>query len=188
MASAFTHGMVGIAIGRLAVPRVMPRRYWVLAALCAILPDADAIGHMMGVPYDSLMGHRGLVHSLLFAVIVGLVIPTLFFRQQRPASREWWLLAGTFFVVTASHGVLDAFTTGGQGVAFLSPFDTRRFFFPWRVIRVSPIGVASFFSAWGLRVILSELLWVWAPMLALVVIVQSLRRARRRAAVVAAAE
>jgi inner membrane protein len=67
------------------------------------------------------------------------------------------------FMSTISHGVLDAMTTGGLGVAFLSPFSNERFFFEWRVIQVSPIGVSSFFSEWGVRVLSSELVYVWFP-------------------------
>jgi inner membrane protein len=33
-------------------------------------------------------------------------------------------------VATASHGILDAFTNGGLGVAFFAPFDKTRYFFP----------------------------------------------------------
>jgi inner membrane protein len=44
-----------------------------------------------------------------------------------------------------------------------APFSNERYFFPWRPIEVSPIGVGSFFSEWGLRVIGSELRWVWLP-------------------------
>jgi inner membrane protein len=47
--------------------------------------------------------------------------------------------------VKASHGILDAMTDGGLGVAFFSPFDDTRCFFPFRPIKVSPIGL-SFFS------------------------------------------
>jgi inner membrane protein len=31
------------------------------------------------------------------------------------------------------------------------------------VIRVSPIGIAPFLSRWGLRVLASELVWIWLP-------------------------
>ncbi|HEX7809721.1 MAG TPA: metal-dependent hydrolase, partial [Thermoanaerobaculia bacterium] len=48
------------------------------------------------------------------------------------------------------------------GVAFFSPFSNVRYFFPWRPIRVSPIG-PRFFSARGLATLQSELLWVWLP-------------------------
>jgi inner membrane protein len=65
-------------------------------------------------------------------------------------------------VVTASHGVLDAMTDGGSGVAFWAPFDDGRYFLPWRPIPVSPIG-RGFFTARGAAVFESELLLVWLP-------------------------
>jgi inner membrane protein len=179
LASAFTHGFVGLALGRLFTARKMPARFWVLSALCGILPDVDAIGHMLGVEYASLWGHRGLVHSLLFAAIIGIAVAWAAFDDPPRLSKRWWLLALYFFVVTASHGVLDAMTTGGLGVAFFSPFDTARYFFPWRPIRVSPIGVASFFSWRGLRVLASELLWVWAPMAVALCGAWAVRRRKR---------
>ena len=36
-----------------------------------MLPDADVFGLLVGIPYDSMFGHRGLTHSLLFAAAVG---------------------------------------------------------------------------------------------------------------------
>ena len=54
-------------------------------------------------------------------------------------------------------------TDGGSGVAFISPFNNDRYFFPRRPIRVSPIGVSRFFTERGLEVLASELLWMWLP-------------------------
>jgi inner membrane protein len=71
------------------------------------------------------------------------------------------------FLCTASHGLLDAFTDGGLGVAFFAPFDESRYFFPWRPIEVSPIGLRSFLSGRAFAVLRSELLWVIAPTLLL---------------------
>ena len=68
-----------------------------------------------------------------------------------------------FFFCTASHGLLDAMTNGGLGVAFFSPFDTTRYFFPVRPILVSPIGVSEFFSEYGVRILVSEAIWIWLP-------------------------
>ena len=51
-----------------------------------------------------------------------------------------WLFVLFTFLATASHGVLDAFTTGGLGVAFLWPWSPARFFAPVRGIRVSPMA------------------------------------------------
>ncbi len=64
MASAFTHGIVGFAAAVAYAGTPTPRRLWLLAAGCAMLPDADVLGFPLGIPYRSLLGHRGLSHSL----------------------------------------------------------------------------------------------------------------------------
>ena len=73
------------------------------------------------------------------------------------------------------HGARVALTDGGLGVAFFAPFSARRYFFPWRPIEVSPIGL-GFFSERGLQVFEGELVWVWLPSLALVAAVWALRK------------
>jgi len=78
--------------------------------------------------------------------------------MQRQASKRVLL---ALFAATASHGLLDAFTNGGLGVAFFAPFDSARYFFPFRPIAVSPIGIARFFTRRGAEVLLSEIEWVW---------------------------
>jgi len=80
--------------------------------------------------------------------------------------------------MTVSHGILDAMTDGGRGVAFFAPFDDTRYFFPFRPIKVSPIGL-SFFTARGLDVIWSEFLWVCIPGTIIAAAVLSLRKLRR---------
>jgi inner membrane protein len=47
-------------------------------------------------------------------------------------------------------------------------FSAERYFFPVTPIEVSPIA-RGFFSERGLRVLVSEMLWVWIPTLTLVV-------------------
>ena len=81
-----------------------------------------------------------------------------------------------FFFCTASHGVLDAMTNGGLGVAFFSPFDTTRYFFPVRPVLVSPIGVSEFFSAYGVRILASEAIWIWLPSSAAFVVLRVVQR------------
>jgi inner membrane protein len=106
-----------------------------------------------------MFGHRGLTHSLAFAALLGACVTAVCFRD----SPRKVTLAVFFALATASHGALDALTDGGLGVAFFAPFTGRRYFFPFRPVEVSPIGVGAFFSEWGLAVIKSELVWVWLP-------------------------
>jgi inner membrane protein len=84
-----------------------------------------------------------------------------------------------FFFLTSAHGILDALTDGGQGVAFLWPFDPTRFFLPWRPLRVSPLGLDGFFTPWGMEVLRSEILWVWLPAFWIWGVGRGLRRVRK---------
>ena len=167
MPTVFTHAAAAVALGKVYARAEVPARFWLLSASCAVLPDADVLGFAFRVRYGDVLGHRGLSHSLAFAAALGLLVALLFFRDERTRPRRLWPLAGYFAAVTASHGLLDALTDGGLGVAFFAPFENGRYFFPWRPIEVSPIG-AGFFSRRGLAVLASEFVWVWLPSLLLV--------------------
>jgi inner membrane protein len=163
MASIFGHAVASIAIGSGFSKVIKNAKFWLLGVFCAVIPDADVISFKFGIPYDSFFGHRGFTHSLVFALLLGIAVTYLFYKKT---SRKKYILYVLFFTLaTASHSILDAMTTGGLGVAFFSPFDTTRYFFPWRPIQVSPIGISNFFSEWGKRVILSELIWIGIPSL-----------------------
>lgn len=160
MASAFGHGFAGVMLGKTFFAEKQLRKFWILSIACAILPDADALGHALGVPYQSIWGHRGFTHSIVFAALIGALIPVLFFREYRDKRLN---LSAYFFIVTLSHSLLDGLTKGGLGAGYFIPFDNDRYFLPWRPILVSPIGVTSFFNARGLRVIASEAMWIGIP-------------------------
>lgn len=161
MPSVFTHTLAAWALGPAVQPRVRPVKLWILAACCASIPDLDVIAFRFGIPYEHMLGHRGISHSFVFAAVLALGVVSVFFRKE---TQRGWLWA-YFFIATASHGVLDAFTDGGRGIAFFAPFSAERYFFPWRPIEVAPIGVGRFFSERGLTVLASEFVWVWVPAL-----------------------
>ena len=159
MASVISHPAVPLALAVALGPTRVPAALAGAACAASILPDVDSLGFAAGIPYDHTFGHRGFTHSLIFALLTALVGGALGKSLGASTPAAFVIV----FVSTASHGVLDAMTTGGLGVAFFSPFSNARYFLPWQVIRVSPIGVAPFLSSWGLRVLKSELLWIWAP-------------------------
>lgn len=179
MASIFTHAVAAAALGVAFHRPGWSARFWALGAACAIVPDADVVGLPLGVPFYQMFGHRGVSHSLVFAAVLAAVAVALGVPRGLPgASRaSLWLY---FFLATASHGVLDALTNGGPGVAFFAPFDDTRYVLPWRPIVVSPIGIRPFFSAWGARVIVSELWWVWLPSLVFACLALIARRRSER--------
>jgi inner membrane protein len=164
MASALTHAFAAVALTKTLSNRKRDWRFWTLAVASSILPDADVVGFAVGIQYGDLLGHRGLSHSLLFAALWSLLVVSCEYRRLTKFSRHWWSLVSLFFLVTVSHGILDAMTNGGLGVAFFSPVDTTRYFFPWRPIRVSPVGVGQFFSAQGAAIMASEMKYAWLPL------------------------
>src|SRR5256714_7257331 len=180
MASGLTHAFAAIALGKTCYRTRMGWRFWVLAIGSSVLPDLDVIGFAFGIQYGDMLGHRGLLHSLPFALLWSLIVVSLEFRLVSRFSKEWWRLLGFFFLATASHGLLDAMTNGGLGVAFFAPFDATRYFFSWRPIQVSAIGVQSFFSEWGAAVLLSELKYVWLPLSVLWICAALLQKALGR--------
>ncbi len=178
MASAFGHAYSAFAIGKLFGNIENPWKFALLGMLCAILPDIDVLSFSFGIAYEDFWGHRGFTHSLLFALITGILITSLFYGHKlKPNKYLKFVLY--FTLCTASHSILDAMTSGGLGVAFFSPFNNERYFLPWRPIKVSPIGVSKFLSDWGLKVILSELIWIGIPS-TLILVIARLKKNKRR--------
>jgi inner membrane protein len=145
-------------------------KFWILSITCSSLQDLDVMGYRwLYIPYDDFLGHRGFFHSPFFAAILGLLIACTFYRKEGLFSKQWWKYFLYFFALTASHGILDAFTNGGLGIALLSPFTNSRYFFPWTPLEVSPLSIKGFLSQRGLVVIISELIWIWLPCFLIVV-------------------
>lgn len=155
MPTIITHPV--IALLKTWFPRIPPHAY-ALGAIAAVLPDLDVISFALRIPYESHFGHRGFTHSIFFALIIAMLF-TFFTRGPSVVTFAF------LFFCAVSHALLDAMTNGGLGVAFFAPFSNTRYFFPWRPIRVSPIGI-RFFSPRALAVLGSELLWIWLPTVA----------------------
>ena len=141
------------------------------------MPDLDGIGYRLGVPYDALWGHRGVTHSLSFAAMLG-VLGALVLGRRWLTGVAGWQIGVLIALTTASHAVLDAMTSGGLGVAFFAPFELGRYFLPWRPIVVSPMSLGGLVSARGVRVVVSEVVWVWGAAVAVGVL--AVRRWRVR--------
>ena len=176
MPSIVSHPAVPLALTPLLAPELRSPGMIFLGVACSVLPDLDVLGFRYGVPYGHLLGHRGLSHSMAFAVFLSASLAWLLPIATQP-SPAWRLQAFGFLCLsTLSHGILHALTNGDLGVAFFAPFDNHRHFFPWRPIRLSPISVSAFPSATGVRVLRSELQWVWLPAVVVAGLLTSLRR------------
>ncbi|MSQ19865.1 MAG: metal-dependent hydrolase [Betaproteobacteria bacterium] len=165
MATIFSHPIVALTIGRLTG---MPPRTIAIGCLLSIVPDIDFVAFYTQYEDWHIIGHRGFTHSIAFALVLGF-IATRFFTPHRRLDRNRWKSFLFLSTCTASHGVVDACTDGGAGIAFFWPITEARFFFPWNPIQVSPIGLE--FLQWeGVEVLMSEIRWVWLPCFALIVV------------------
>ena len=172
MATVLSHPAIPLAIALGCGQQVISWPLLAAGVVCAVLPDLDVMAFYLSIPYDHDFGHRGFSHSLLFALLMGIAGVILCRLLKAPPLTAFLFL----FLATASHGILDAFTTGGgMGVAFFWPWDKTRYFFPWRVIPISPIGLAPFLSYRGWLILRAELTWVWLPSLILAIILYWLR-------------
>ena len=148
MPTILSHPAVPLAIGVGLGAGLVSRRLLAAAIVASIVPDIDVY-----LPLE----HRGPTHSLVFALALGALAAAAARALQAPRLRAFVVVA----IAAASHGFLDAFTTGGGGIEFFWPFTSEGFFMPWQVIEVSPMSISGFFSKRGVYVFASELIWVW---------------------------
>ena len=175
MTTVFTHALVPLMLGAAAGRQRIAPRLLAAGAVAAMLPDLDVLAFHLHIPYGDAFGHRGATHSIVFALMLGLLAA---WGHRRLRSTPRW--AGWFVGLSAlSHPLLDACTDGGLGVALAWPFSDARWFAPFHPIAVSPIGT-RFFSERGWHVVASELCWVGLPVAALAACILLARRASIR--------
>jgi inner membrane protein len=157
--ASFGHVAIGLACGRAySVDPASVKRAALAFVVISLLPDADALGFLIGIPYNHSLGHRGATHSILFALFVGLASYVYASRRKLRTNRT----AAFATVVALSHPLLDTMTYGGGlGCALLWPFSDERFWAPIRFIPVAPIGLAIL-SDRGVQVVCTEVL-MFAP-------------------------
>ena len=165
---------------------------WIVCTILAPLPDID---YFFMQEYESVCGHRGFTHSLLFALLTSIIVNII----VHFASNEWskniplmqcWesiLFLLFYFGVTISHSVEDSMVcferidpqTGkkikvpfGISPAYFSPFSNKRTYMCscYYPILVSPLGIKRFFTPYGKQVLKSEFVYIVVPMSALAVI------------------
>ncbi len=163
MPSSFTHAFVGGALGKVCFEPKTSRRIILITIFLGVMPDFDVVGNWLGAGPNSMLGHRGITHSLFFAAIVGAIATKVVARELPRFSRRWWRLYLTFSFVIASHAFLDMFNYGNLGVALFAPFDDTRYFFPIRLIVDAPR--VEYFIQWRtLYALAFEVTFVWTPL------------------------
>src|SRR6266496_4889283 len=96
MASAFSHAVAALNIGTCFYRPQIPKRVWVVGALCSVLPDIDVVGFGFGIHYGDFRGHRDFTHSLIFAFLLSGIATLLLFQRASIVIKRMSLLAYLF--------------------------------------------------------------------------------------------
>jgi inner membrane protein len=174
MPTTLTHAAVPLALSLGLGRKIISTPLLAAGIVASVLPDLDVLAFRFGITSASAFGHRGCSHSLLFALAMALIGAGSAGFLRSSKGRAFFFL----FLAAVSHGVLDSFTSGGYGVAFLWPFSDTRYVAPVRPLRACPFGLTGFFSGKGLAILWSEVRWVWLPCVGMAIAAWALRRRR----------
>lgn len=116
---ALSHAVVGAAVGELALGKKQGNRAIWVGALAALIPDIDLLAKPLLGDLAFLTIHRGMTHSLLFAILgsvaLGWVAMRIFPPQPETQMKDWRRL---FFWSLISHILLDCATAFGTQVFY----------------------------------------------------------------------
>ena len=178
MPSMIGHGLWGLAVGAGLIRKPFPWRLMGLGLACSMTADLDILGFHLSIPYEHWLGHRGLLHGIMFAVLLALGAGALMPRDAAHPKRRIGYFA-FFLFCGLSHIALDACSNGGLGVAFFAPFSNRRYFLPWRFMDAVPLSINQLFSLKWIAVITREARTLALPCLGMFLAIFGTRRAFR---------
>ncbi len=128
-----THSLVGLAAAKAGLEKLSPH-----ATLCSVLaanvPDSDIVVLLFGDRWTFLQHHRGITHSIIGTLVLGLLLALIFFAvdwlvaklRARPSTIRLKALILVSLVVSATHPLLD--WMNNYGIRPLLPWSSRWFY------------------------------------------------------------
>jgi inner membrane protein len=110
---SLTQIVLGAAVGEAVLGKKVGNKAMLYGAIAGTIPDLDVVANYFTDTITAIEVHRGVTHSILFAIVMAPVFGWLISKIERksPATwRDWSLL---MFWGLFTHGILDAFTTWG---------------------------------------------------------------------------
>ncbi len=124
-----THSLVGLVAAKAGLEKLSPGATAV-CILAANVPDSDIVA-LIGGRWNYLHHHRGITHSILGALVLGLTLPLIFFlsdrligriRARQPAVKLKGLMIASV-LVTATHPFMD--WTNNYGIRPFLPWSSQ---------------------------------------------------------------
>ena len=122
---SLTHITLGACVGEILLSKKLGKKALIWGIIAQNLPDADSVASLFVSPDRALLIHRGITHSLLFALIAGVCLA---FLAKKIHDNKHLPFAGLLFFFCfqlALHDVLDICNSYGTGL--LEPFSHQRF-------------------------------------------------------------
>src|SRR3954470_11731627 len=127
------HSLVGLTAAKAGLERLSP---WAttVCLIAANAADADFVSLFFGDRWTLLQHHRGITHSIVGTIAIGLLVPSLLlvveqitsaFRKTGPRIRFPRLVLASL-IAAATHPVLD--WTNNYGIRPLLPWSGRWFY------------------------------------------------------------
>ncbi len=120
---SLTQIVLGAAVGEAVLGKKAGNKAILYGAIAGTIPDLDVLAGQFLDTVGRLEVHRGLSHSLFFAIAASPLLGKLVNRLHRKLDIGWKHWSLLFFLGLTTHVLLDCFTTWGTQVFW--PFDYR---------------------------------------------------------------
>lgn len=128
-----THAVLGATTGEVLMGKQLGRRAAIYGAVLQNIPDLDGVAGLWLSPDANLWAHRGITHSLLFAVMMGTILGLTAAWHHRKESIPTGHLVAFAMLQLLIHSVLD--TCNAYGVGWWEPFHNNRI--SWHLLYVA---------------------------------------------------
>lgn len=162
---SFTQIVLGAAVGEAALGKKVGNKALLYGAIAGTIPDLDILSGFFVDTVTALEIHRGVTHSILFAVFGGMFFGWLVSLWEKRASWKQW--SWLFFLGFITHSWLDAHTSWGtqifwpfgyqvsfRNIFVIDPLYTIPFAIFLLLAWISPVGSAkrARYNWWGIGV------------------------------------
>lgn len=121
---SITHTVLGACVGEAIAGKKLGKHAMFWGALANNIPDVDVITSFWMSQADGLLAHRGLTHSILFALLFSPLLAFILVRWHKNKQmlfRDWLFIFGSGMFI---HIFIDAMTCYGTG--WYEPFNHHR--------------------------------------------------------------
>lgn len=124
---SITHIALGACIGEAILSRQLGKKAMIIGAVSQSLPDIDVVASLWLPPADNLLVHRGITHSVVFALVASLLFSFIIKEKSKLNNLSLLNLFLFFSLQLLLHDVLD--TCNAYGTGLFEPFSHQRFSF-----------------------------------------------------------